>query len=123
MTVRPRSLVPLAYVQSVPRSIAFYAKLGFETGNTHVPEGGTEPVWAWLRSAGAQLMLARASDPVDPAAQAVLFYLYCDGVAAFRGALIEAGIEAGPIRYPFYAPRGEFRVADPDGYVLMVTHT
>jgi len=32
-------------------------------------------------------------------------------------------IDAGPIARPFYAPEGEFRVTDPDGYVLMVTHT
>jgi hypothetical protein len=25
--------------------------------------------------------------------------------------------------YPFYAPRGEFRLTDPDGYTLMITHT
>jgi hypothetical protein len=24
---------------------------------------------------------------------------------------------------PFYAPRGEFRVKDPDGYDIMITHT
>ena len=55
--------------------------------------------------------------------QAVLFYLYCSDVAAFRTMLMEAGVEVGPINSPFYAPRGEFRVVDPDGYVLMVTHT
>jgi len=37
--------------------------------------------------------------------------------------LVECGVNAGPIQYPFYAPGGEFRVTDPDGYVLMVTHT
>jgi len=30
---------------------------------------------------------------------------------------------AGPIQYPFYSPRGEFRIQDSDGYVIMVTHT
>ncbi len=117
------SLVPMAYVGSVRRSIDFYEKLGFEVGNTHTPEGGLEPVWAWLRSGGAHLMLAQASEPVDPRSQAVLFYVYCPDVTAFRSQLIEAGVEAGPIEHPFYAPRGEFRVTDPDGYVLMVTHT
>jgi catechol 2,3-dioxygenase-like lactoylglutathione lyase family enzyme len=118
-----KSLVPMAYVQNVRRSIEFYAKLGFEVGNTHTPEGGGEPVWAWLKSGGAHLMLAQASEPVDPDKQAVLFYLYCPDPAEFRSELIAAGLEAGAIHHPFYAPRGEFRVADPDGYVLMVTHT
>ena len=117
------SLVPMAFVKSVPRSIEFYQKLGFVIGNTHTPEGAAEPSWAWLRSGGAQLMLAQASEPVDPRAQAILFYVYCDDVPAFRTRLLESGIEASTITHPFYAPRGEFRVADPDGYALMITHT
>jgi hypothetical protein len=47
------SLVPLAHVRSVMRSIAFYRKLGFVVRNTHTPEGGVEPVWAWLESGDA----------------------------------------------------------------------
>ncbi len=118
-----KALVPMAYVKSVRHSIEFYVKLGFTVGNTHAPEGGVEPVWAWLTAGGAQLMLAQATEPVDPGKQAVLFYVYCPDVAAFRRMLIDAGVDAGPIQSPFYAPRGEFRVTDPDGYVLMVTHT
>ncbi|PYQ35500.1 MAG: hypothetical protein DMF55_07240 [Acidobacteria bacterium] len=119
----PRSLVPFAHVSSVPRSILFYRKLGFEVGNTFVPSGETEPAWAWLESDRAQLMLARASAPVLADQQAVLFYVYVDDVAAARSALAEAGVSVGEIERPFYAPRGEFRVHDPDGYVLMITHT
>ncbi len=121
--MRVNALVPMAHVGSVRRSIEFYRKLGFEIGNTHTPEGGADPVWAWLKSEHAHLMLAQASEPVDPKRQGVLFYLYCPDVGAFRNELIEAGVEAGPIQNPFYAPRGEFRVTDPDGYVLMVSHT
>jgi hypothetical protein len=78
-----RSLLPMAHVHSVPRSIAFYEKRGFSVGNTFTP----------------------------------------DDVAAKQAELERAGIAAGPIRFPFYAPRGEFRIEDPDGHVLMVTHT
>lgn len=113
----------MAHVRSVVRSIEFYRKLGFEVGKTFVPAGRTEPSWVWLQSDRANLMLALADEPVVPGQQAVLFYLYCDDVAATRAALQEAGIEVGPIATPFYAPRGEFRITDPDGYVLMVTHT
>jgi hypothetical protein len=118
-----KSLVPLAHVSSVTRSVEFYQKLGFGVGNTHTPEGGVEPVWAWLTCGGAQVMLAQASEPVDPERQGVLFYLYCPDVAAFRSMLIAAGVDADPVQYPFYAPGGEFRIVDPDGYVLMITHT
>ncbi len=118
-----KSLVPLVHVRNVRRSVEFYQKLGFVEENTHTPEGGVEPVWAWLQSGGAHLMVAQAGEPVDPAKQAALFYVYCPDVVAFRSKLVEAGVDPGPIQHPFYAPRGEFRVADPDGYVLMVTHT
>jgi hypothetical protein len=113
----------MAFVESVPGSIAFYRRLGFEVKNTFSPDGEPEPSWAYLLSDRAQIMVAKATEPVVPSQQAVLFYVYCDDVPAMRERLIAGGIEAGPIASPFYAPRGEFRIQDPDGYVLMVTHT
>jgi catechol 2,3-dioxygenase-like lactoylglutathione lyase family enzyme len=125
-----RALVPMAHVASVPASIAFYAKLGFRVLNS-VPGEEGEPRWAYLTSRSeerqqrgpAQLMLARASGPIDAHQQAVLFYAYFDDTHTARERLVAAGVDAGPIAYPFWAPRGEFRVTDPDGYVVMVTHT
>jgi hypothetical protein len=68
-------------------------------------------------------MLAPASEPVIAEQQAVLFYLYCDDVPATRSRLQEDGVPVGMIEYPSCAPRGEFRVHAPDGYVLMIMHT
>jgi hypothetical protein len=113
----------MVHVKSVSTSIGFYRRLGFEVENTFTPSGQKEPSWANLLSDRAQLMVARADEPVIPSQQAVLFYTYCDDVPALREHLIAEGIETGPIQYPFYAPRGEFRIQDPDGYVIMVTHT
>lgn len=121
--MKTRNLVPMAFVADVQLSIAFYAKLGFEIGNTFTPENAKQPSWVWLQSDKGQLMLALASHPVIAEQQAVLFYVYTDDVAAARASLEEAGLNPGPITTPFYAPRGEFRVVDPDGYVVMVTHT
>ena len=118
----PLALVPMASVRNVQESIAFYTRFGFTVGNTNTLQGETEPNWAWLQSHRAQLMLARATAPVFASDQAVLFYVSVADVEAFRARLLQDGIEAGTIRHPFYAPRGEFRVTDPDGYVLMVTH-
>ena len=118
-----KALVPLAHVRNVKRSIAFYERFGFVVGNSHAPEGGVEPIWAWLVSGGAQLMLAEAGQPIDPDKQAVLFYAYCPDVAGLQTTLLESGLDPSPIQHPFWAPRGEFRVTDPDGYVVMVTHT
>jgi hypothetical protein len=118
-----RSLVPLASVKSVARSIEFYQKLGFVVGNTHTPKGAAEPSWVWLKCGKTQLMFDQTSDPIDSDERPIMFYVYCDDVAGFRTKLLESGVEAGPITYPFYAPRGEFRVTDPDGYAVMITHT
>ena len=121
--MKPTVLVPMVHVMSVARSIEFYQKLGFVAGNTMTEEDGHDPVWAWLDSDGAQLMLAQADEVVVASQQAVLFYLYCEDVAMMRQQLVAAGIDAGEVECPEYAPQGEFRIEDPDGYVLMVTHT
>lgn len=114
------ALVPFVHVADVPRSIDFYTKLGFTVGNTVVPEGETDPVWAWLESGKARLMVARADGPIDHRQQAVLFYTYCSDIREAHRALAESGVGVGPIRKQFYAPDGEFRMEDPDGYVVMM---
>lgn len=120
-----QAFVPMIHVASVARSIEFYSLLGFVTGNVHrLPQYGDELIWAWMQSlGGAQMMLVRADGPVDDSVQAVLFYVYCDDVDAMRERVLAAGHEAGPMGYPFYRPKGEFRSRDPDGYVLMITHS
>ena len=123
MTMQTRQLVPMISVVDVERSIAFYQHLGFQVGNTFAAEGAAKPAWAWLYSDRAQLMLSSAAKPIVPEQQSVLFYIYTDDVAAARAALVEAGLSPGEIRTEFYAPRGEFELVDPDGYILMITHT
>lgn len=118
-----RSLVALAEVASVPRSIAFYARLGFTVRNTFTPPSEGEPTWASLHSERAELMIARAKAPPSGGEHSVLFYLYCDDVREARAALERAGVACGEIAFPFYAPRGEFEIRDPDGYLLVITHT
>ena len=112
----------MASVADVERSIAFYAHLGFEVGNTFTPQSATKLAWAWLQCGDAQLMLSKASKPVSEQ-HSVLFYIYTDNVAAAHESLAAAGLNPGEIKTPFYAPRGEFELADPDGYILIITHT
>jgi catechol 2,3-dioxygenase-like lactoylglutathione lyase family enzyme len=118
-------LTPYAHVADVPRSVAFYRRLGLEVRNTHELDGRL--VWAYLagpspepNDSGARLMLAQGDGPVDPEQQAVLFYCWSPDVRALRDALLAAGVDVGEIHHPFYMPAGEFRVADPDGYVVLV---
>ena len=113
----------MAFVADVERSIAFYKHLGFEVVNTFAAEGATKATWAWLASGEAQLMLAEASHPVVADQQRVLFYIYTDDVQSAQASLAAASLNPGEIKTPFYAPRGEFQLLDPDGYTLMITHT
>ena len=117
----PRALVPFAHVADVPRAVAFYEKLGFTVGGTMRGEGDVLE-WAILEHEGAQLMVGRASAPVVAEEQAVLFYVYYADVTAAHGALAAAGLDVGPILFPPHSPRGEFRVVDPDGYAIQITH-
>jgi hypothetical protein len=85
-----------------------------------LPDGETDRVWAWLESEQANLMVGLASEPVDAAQQAVLFYLYVDNIDETRANLLQLGHRPGAIKYPYYMPAGECRLEDPDGYVLML---
>ena len=118
-----RSLVPMAHVADVERSVRFYETLGFRLLNTFTSDGSSTPAWAALESDGAGFMVTRAREPVAASPQSVLFYLYADDVDGMRASLEQQGLAPGPMAYPFYAPRGEFRLTDPDGYTLMITHT
>jgi catechol 2,3-dioxygenase-like lactoylglutathione lyase family enzyme len=114
-------LTPYAHVADVRRSIEFYRRLGLEVRSTHEPEGRL--VWAYLagpNDSPSRLMLALADEPVDAEQQAVLFYCWSPDVRALRAQLVRAGVDVGEIHCPFYMPAGEFRLADPDGYVVLV---
>ena len=112
-------IVALASVADVPRSIAFYQRLGFTVENTVEHDGVV--AWAWLDNGAAALMITRAEEPLPPR-HSVLFYLYGADVKAMHAELAAAGVAVSEIKTPFYAPQGEFEVTDPDGYVLMLTH-
>ena len=114
------ALVPLAHVADVRKSVEFYQLLGFTVKNVVEREGQVQ--WAWLQNGGADLMIARSARPMNPGAQDILFYVYTPDVVAYRSELEAKGVKVGPVKYPFYSPRGEFRVDDVDGYTLFVSH-
>jgi len=112
-------LVPMAHAADVQRAADFYKLLGFEVrGNLRDHAGQLQ--WVYLACAQAELMLARASGTVPASEQAVLFYLYSPDLIAVREHLLTNGIEVSEITYPHYMPKGEIRLEDRDGYVLLI---
>jgi catechol 2,3-dioxygenase-like lactoylglutathione lyase family enzyme len=120
---RLTGVLAMPFVSDVARSIEFYEQLGFKVGNTHEDKG--KIVWALLQSpnGAAQLMLANSSRPMNPGAQDIMFYLYAENVEQYREELKARGLAVGPMNYPFYSPRGEFRLEDPDGWTLFIAHS
>ncbi len=133
-------LVPFVHVADVDASLAFYALLGFVPQSTLKDHQG-RAFWSLNQSGNqtgkAEIMLARASGPVDAGQQAVLFYMYSTDVAALRQHLLAQGLRDGAtytgratpadaprtiyaIAHPDYMPAGELRITDPDGYVILV---
>ncbi len=129
-------LVPFVHVADVEASLAFYALLGFETQSI-MKDGRGNAFWAMAKSGSAEIMLARASGPIDAGQQAVLFYMYSTDVAGLRRHLLGGGLRDGGaylgVKGPHdgprtvfevarrdYMPAGEMRVTDPDGYVVLV---
>jgi Glyoxalase/Bleomycin resistance protein/Dioxygenase superfamily len=116
---RVTGLIPMAFVADVQRSIDFYKLLGMEVRGCLKSSGGNLQ-WAHITCERADLMFARATEPVVPGQQAVLFYLYSPDLVTLREHLISAGIQVSAMTYPDYMPEGEVRVEDPDGYTLLI---
>lgn len=129
-------MVAFVHVADVDASLAFYEALGFVPVHTMRDPAG-RAFWAMAQSAAAEIMLARASGPIDPTQQAVLFYMYSADVRALRRHLLARGLHDGGVftgqpgpnggrRVVFevvardHMPSGEMRVSDPDGYCILV---
>ena len=116
-------LIPMAFVADVQRSVDFYRLLGMEVRNCLKAGSGTgsgNVQWAHVACERADLMFARATEPVVPSQQAVLFYLYSPNLITLREHLRAEGVHVSSITYPDYMPKGEVRVEDPDGYTLLI---
>src|SRR3954452_876756 len=107
-------LVPFVHVADVDRSVAYYERLGLVMETEFAPEG--RRIWAFLERGDARLMVAEADEPVDPHAQAVLFYLYTRDLDALRARLLDAGVAAGEITAGGPRPRGEEGAGGPRGH-------
>lgn len=112
-------LIAMAHVADVQRSIDFYKLLGMEVRSS-LRAHSDALRWAHVACEQAHLMFARASEPIVAGDQAVLFYLYSPDLIALREHLLASGVSVSAISYPEYMPKGEIRLEDPDGYVLLI---
>jgi catechol 2,3-dioxygenase-like lactoylglutathione lyase family enzyme len=119
LSVKAGYSTPLLHVAEIERSIRFYERLGFSTVDT---DRCTPLGWARMHCEGGAMMFVRAEEPLNPAAQSVLFYMYTPDLAALREQLLAAGVSVPPISRPPYMPSGEICLRDPDGYCVLVGH-
>lgn len=134
--VTVHDLIPMIHVADVEASARFYAHLGFVV-ERRMTLGDGRTNWASLRSGEARIMFAVAGPPIVAESQGLILYLYTTNVARLREQLLVAGLadggdycgQPGPnggrqvvfaVGHPLYMPAGEIRVADPDGYCLLV---
>ena len=110
----------MAHVADVQRSIDFYALLGMQVRSTFTPASSGQLAWAHLGCHNANLMITRADARIAATDQGVLFYLYADDLKSLREFLLSKDVAASEISFPFYMPKGEIRIIDPDGYVLLI---
>jgi hypothetical protein len=103
--------VPFVHVADVDRSVAFCDLLGFEMLHEFAPDG--RRIWPFLARGDARLMVAEADEPVDPHAQAVLFYLYTRDIDGLRAHLVDSGLQAGESTTGGPGPDRQMRVDDP----------
>ena len=116
---RLTGLIPMARVADVQGAVDFYKLLGMELRGSLKNSSG-DLQWAHVACEQAQLMFARADEPVVASQQGVLFYLYSPNLVALRDHLIAAGVRVSNITYPAYMPKGEIQVDDLDGYCLLI---
>jgi hypothetical protein len=112
-------MIPMAQVADIERSLTFYELLGFHRVNVLKNDQGVA-FWAHIEAADARLMLSLGAEPVVATQQRVLFYFYSDNLLELRDHLLQRGAQVSEVSYPFYMPKGEIRVDDPDGYCLLI---
>lgn len=119
MPPKVTGLIPMAQVADVQRSVDFYRLLGMEVrGNLRNPSGKFQ--WVHLGCDHAEVMFTQTSEPVMASQQSVLFYFYSPQLVQLREHLLSHGVTVSGVTYPSYMPKGEIRVEDPDGYVLLI---
>jgi catechol 2,3-dioxygenase-like lactoylglutathione lyase family enzyme len=107
-------LVPMLPVKSMPASVAFYQKLGFQVERREDGWG-----WAMLRFDECRVMLDQSINRHPESPRQSVIYLYPANVAEYHAAVRAAGLAVPDLEVTFYGMK-EFRFDDPDGNRLWI---
>lgn len=107
-------LVPMLPVKSMPASVEFYRKLGFQVDKRN--DGWR---WAMLSFGECRLMVDESIDAHPGAPRNGVLYLYPEDVSAYHAMLRENGVAVPEPEASFYGMT-EFRIDDPDGNRLWI---
>ncbi len=102
-------VVPMLPVRSMPASVEFYQKLGFDVERRDDKWG-----WALLRADGCHLMLDQSINRHPETPRQTVVYFYPGDIATYHHQVRTAGLAAPEPKLTFYGMR-EFRLDDPDG--------
>ena len=112
MAVKFTGLTPTLQVHDLDQAIAFYAKLGFETGWIW-PEG--KPTHASLKKDGVSFMIALVDESRE--IQQGDLYFWVEDIEGYAKKLKDAGIDIPDLTDTEYGMR-DASIADPWGHHL-----
>ena len=107
-------LIPMLPVRSMPASVAFYQKLGFD-----IEQRNDEWGWAMLRFDECRLMVDQSINAHPGIPRCSVLYLYPDDIAAYHQQARKQGLAVPELETTFYGMT-EFRIDDPDGNRLWI---
>src|SRR4051812_11748913 len=110
MTVGPRALIPVLYVEDLRRSVDFYLLMGLEEFTS-----GDDGTWSYTYVSQGELGLLLASNPDFQVQERGPLQLYCqsDDLETLQQRLSTSGVKFDHLGFPDHAPGGEIRVLDP----------
>jgi len=107
-------VVPMLPVRSMPASVEFYRKLGFE-----VEQRNDQWRWARLKSGDCSLMVDESINVAPTAPRLSVLYFYPEDIAAYHRQVRANGVAVPDLETTFYGMT-EFRIDDPDGNRLWI---
>ena len=107
-------LIPMLPVKSMPASIEFYQKLGFQVERKEDKWG-----WAMLRFDECRLMVDQSINLHPEAPRQSVIYLYPENLMEYHQQVQRNGLKVPELERTFYGLT-EFRIDDPDGNRLWI---